>query len=622
MRTTGMRLAAAMVMLCGSAAAQDIGTVAFQNGMLLGRGFDSVSGLPRNDCVAYDTTPSPPTAIRAVDFDLLEVTSTSDILATTSVTAGAAVNAAVYSASAEMSFASSSRITSFEASLLARVNVERTWQLAVNPRLRPEFATLAQTDPLAFRTRCGDRFVAGVLYGGAMMGLIRAQTRSESDRQTISTAFRASYNSFSANGSFAGDTATTLSSASLEIEGFVRGGGPQALPIAFDALRARLQGFPQEVQTSGGAEISAMLLDYSVLVELPVPGFTATVLERMASLFWDFHGVRREIDFILANPAQFNMVASAWQGHLTGLRGQAQAAMDRISRGAESCRANPDACALPTGLPEPSDLRGRYPLRFAGACGRQAIAASRLPRLEVFPLGRRTRGDDEMDGHNPRISIVLNVVLGDSGRRLTANTTVRMSEDRADWTTFEDSRSSLLMDLRQEYPSCYVLEADVNPRSGTITGRGGDDNHNWTAYGNGSGILSSASCLSDTRGRETGRIGCRTIQLRPIELILRHEEARADDGSLRLAQVRQQQQRLDVSRAVASAATRIDARTVERLRAAAGTGAGTQYLRAALAEPRVQRLPPGGFTVAPRALITPRATAPAALAPAAPPAPR
>lgn len=113
MRTRLSGIATALLLLSGAASAQDIGTVAFQNGMVLGRGFDSVSGLPRNDCVAYDTTPSPPTAIRAVDFDLLEVTSTSDILATTSVTAGAAVNAAVYSASAEMSFASSSRITSF-----------------------------------------------------------------------------------------------------------------------------------------------------------------------------------------------------------------------------------------------------------------------------------------------------------------------------------------------------------------------------------------------------------------------------------------------------------------------------------------------------------------------------
>jgi hypothetical protein len=440
--------------------------------------------------------------------------------------------------------------------------VERRWRLLTNPRLKPEFATLLQESPLEFRARCGDRFVSGVLQGGTLVATLRAQTRNEEERRDISAAFAASYGPFSAEGKLSEETARTLQSARTEVEGFVRGGGANPLPTTLEDLRARFRAFPQEVDQSGGAEVSMLLLDYGVLGSPGVPEVSTVVLERMAALFWDLGTVEREVDFILANPTQFLMDPNSWRTHLNGLKSQAQQSMDRIAGAAQACRADPQGCAQPAGLADPATLRAGFPLRFAGVCG--PVTLSSLPTLSLYPLSQRTRGDDEMDGHNPRIEIAAEARPSADAREANVRLTVTMTEDRRDWTTFTGSRESQVATIAVEHPHCFLRPQDIQPRTGALTASGGKSNHDFTEYRGGTGLIEGARCRSDTRGGETGRIGCTDIRLRPVVLSLQNVETRLDPGGLRALQAQRLQ---DVAQRQRVAATR----AITGLRSTAGT---------------------------------------------------
>lgn len=127
-----------------------------------------------------------------------------------------------------------------------------------------------------------------------------------------------------------------------------------------------------------------------------------------------------------------------------------------------------------------------------------------IPNVEVLPLVTTGSGDTEMKGHNPAIVIDARIRRQEDNVLVTGSVT--MTEDRADWTTFHGGFSRQIFIGNLESPECQITGVDF--ATGALSANGGNNNHRWTRY-SGSGIINSASCLSDTRGDDAGKLGCR-----------------------------------------------------------------------------------------------------------------
>ena len=144
----------------------------------------------------------------------------------------------------------------------------------------------------------------------------------------------------------------------------------------------------------------------------------------------------------------------------------------------------------------------------------QAIAVPIAP-VRAWHLPHEGTGDTDMAGNNPRITIRANVTR--EGPRLILTGTVEMREGVQDFTTFLGTFMRQVFDIDLEAPGCAYRS--FGGRSGSLDADSGEDNHSWTLYDNGSGIIRSATCLSDTSGDEVGRLGC-TIEFGDITVVL------------------------------------------------------------------------------------------------------
>lgn len=193
-------------------------------------------------------------------------------------------------------------------------------------------------------------------------------------------------------------------------------------------------------------------------------------------------------------------------------------------------------------------------LLFSGAARGQessCLFTLKIPTLHVFPLMRLVQGDNDMEGHRPRIDLEALIHQPDSkkGRRaknLRLDLSVRIAEFKGDGTAFLGTQSFWITEswlaggsikqiqdcLAGRYRDC-VKAFGGNGRSKAAVraqcGRASEwrvkeifrpeaapGNRKWTTYEKkGAKLLKSAECLSDVRGADSGKLGCRNITFRP-----------------------------------------------------------------------------------------------------------
>ena len=140
--------------------------------------------------------------------------------------------------------------------------------------------------------------------------------------------------------------------------------------------------------------------------------------------------------------------------------------------------------------------------------------------VEVVDFDRNGGYDDDIDGNNPRISIKLrgrvNPGVPDKADddRLDIAVQVVIREATPDHTTFSGTGGA---SVRLDRVLAYGCGAKAESVGGTLEADGGRDNHAWTSYQNGRGLIASASCLSDTKGADTDQLACR-VSLHPVPL--------------------------------------------------------------------------------------------------------
>jgi len=187
-----------------------------------------------------------------------------------------------------------------------------------------------------------------------------------------------------------------------------------------------------------------------------------------------------------------------------------------------------------------------------------------IPNLNVYPLSTRLKGDDEING-NSRIELEALIQRSDekkgqktNGLRLDLD--VKIAEFKGDGTTFKGHQAFWLLDpwfvggnaakvrgcLDNLYKECIkafgagaISKAHLKAQcsraaqwriSDSFKANAGDNNTKWTTYKKKKAkLVNSAECLSDTEGRETGKLGCRNITFRrdiKINLLFGHDRLR------------------------------------------------------------------------------------------------
>ncbi|MFA6901723.1 MAG: hypothetical protein WC236_01435 [Gallionellaceae bacterium] len=504
--------------------------VSWLPGMLLGKGYDTVSGTVKSDCLNYQTVDVPLQAALQDSWNFQEISSSTDILSLTSVDAGASVNVGMFSASAEMSMLNNTQVSNYDVTVLAQVSREQKWNLVSQSQLKPAYLQVSEANPVQFMNQCGNRYVSGVLYGGTLYTVLSVKTSSQSDSENVRVAVRASYGPFgSGQGSVSQQTTSVLASHETTITGYATGAGANPIPMTLDEVKNRWKNFPAEVQATGGAPMQVILAEYPSVAAPINP-----LIYELAALRWDFATARREVRYVIDNNNQFYMSYNTWQNFLARLEAEANAAMTKLDAALAACRNNQAGCARPAGLRTPGQIRGDLPPRYAGGCGSQTLALASF-RMDINPLGQRCGGDTEMAGHNPSISINSSIVPKENGKLVDMRTKVRMKEGKKDWTCFEQTRDSTILNLALTNAGCYLKGGGtpyIIPATGTLTASGGNDNHNWTQYSGGSGFLTSASCRSDTKGKDFGKVGCTNIRFANAAMNLNHDEDRMGPNDL------------------------------------------------------------------------------------------
>jgi hypothetical protein len=90
-----------------------------------------------------------------------------------------------------------------------------------------------------------------------------------------------------------------------------------------------------------------------------------------------------------------------------------------------------------------------------------------------------------------------------------------MMESQDDWTTFEDDRKDVVLDLT----NTGLIIINRTPATGQLEWRAPKDYHDWFSQ-SGVGLISTANCLSDVSGKEDGNIGVRPITWNEIKVVV------------------------------------------------------------------------------------------------------
>jgi hypothetical protein len=147
--------------------------------------------------------------------------------------------------------------------------------------------------------------------------------------------------------------------------------------------------------------------------------------------------------------------------------------------------------------------------------------------IDVYPV-LPVKDDTELDG-KPRLKIDAEVSHSAGRIFLTGSVTIWEGHQQGMLaantnTTF---KSSFAFDSIVLKKGCAI--DSVSPAAGQI-GDDGNDSHDWEkVYG--AGLIESADCRQDTRGDDEGKVGCKSIRLKPIEITFRKvDETRICDA--------------------------------------------------------------------------------------------
>jgi hypothetical protein len=257
--------------------------------------------------------------------------------------------------SAKVDFAQSNALNEYSLCVLVSVQVKNPVLLMNNVHLSQEAKDLYARNPESFKRRFGDSFVNGLLTGGEMFGMIVIQTKTQSQKSSLSMSLHASGNFGLASASLDFSMQHSVSEATQNSDAsvFVHTSGYtfDRYPRTVDELLEDASVFPARVTQSGHGTPYAMdLMEYRLLDLPDGPNLfdlqnREEVIQFCAKLKAEALSKRATIGYIRANPKRF---PQADQAKLAKYEGLLNALLDRIHQRVSGCFNDWKQCAFGT----------------------------------------------------------------------------------------------------------------------------------------------------------------------------------------------------------------------------------------------------------------------------------
>lgn len=282
--------------------------------MMFARGYDSFKDDSSGLCVDFSQTQydSSRTAdsIQESVFKLELVESRYDLAKKIGVSAAASLKSGFSKASASVNYLNEQSLSTYSIYVLISAEVLTPIERIVGEDLKPGFIDFARSNPMAFRQKCGNEYVAAIQRGGVLYALLKLDTVDGSSYTQIKTSLRARVGTFKTAVDLERSISEATSNKSLQIFVHQIGGEAKSYPTNVADLLERVKDFSIEVAKKP-TPLRSITVPYSQLKSYPIEAtefdtsVQESVLEYLNQLKFRLIEHRDNVNYILNNKSQF-----------------------------------------------------------------------------------------------------------------------------------------------------------------------------------------------------------------------------------------------------------------------------------------------------------------------------
>jgi N-acetylneuraminic acid mutarotase len=293
--------------------------IPYELGHDFGMGVDGPSSSPVAQVVTGPVTGVDGATGGYGEFHIVRITETADLESHLGIDASATYGVGLFSASARFKFAKDAKIQRNTLFMAVTATVTAGFRQIDAPTLTDEARTLIG-NPTRFTEQYGDRFVRGIVEGGIFVGMLRVETDSHEEADTIALDLNGSYGLFSAEAKAKLDQVKRTHRTQVFTDVF-RAGGPlgDSLehpddPVAlYELLQRWLKSF--DTNPAGATPISVTIAATTIASGPPPPNAAdiahaqdiLVLCARARSQTLDRLNL---VDYILENSSRFDFSAS------------------------------------------------------------------------------------------------------------------------------------------------------------------------------------------------------------------------------------------------------------------------------------------------------------------------
>jgi hypothetical protein len=199
-----------------------------------GVGYNHATGALMGNCVTFDR-PSFQIKSRNLSYTLEYVQNVETLRRALNISGNASYKGAWGSVDAKTEFFRSISLDTYSLYMLLRGDLKSDFIAAQNPRITAEIRQ--KLTPAQFFQQCGDEYISGVRYGGAVYGLLIINTSSLQEKEELAAKLTAATNvGVDATGSLQSSFSRLLTSINYHIKYFQEGGSTNSLPSKLDNI--------------------------------------------------------------------------------------------------------------------------------------------------------------------------------------------------------------------------------------------------------------------------------------------------------------------------------------------------------------------------------------------------
>ena len=384
--------------------------IPFTDGMELGLGFDDLTGAVRSlAAIDFDAPGAAAEDLGMTGhYDTSLVRTAEELYESLGVSVAAEGRYGLFSASAKVDFAESSRFSSTATFLVARAKVDKAFTRARNPRPVDDAKQLVKDGRMDdFRNRYGDHFIGGVKSGGEFVAVLSITSQRVEDEQRLAMSLKAGMDGLAFGGSMSAEVESQVRElrerSEIRVSIYQRGGTGAQISYtgSVEEVLERLRTFATSVEQNPSA-FEVQIASYDGLAFPDRPSWfdmanAREVLDDCMRLRLKLRTLRNDLDAVLTSPELFDSppdraVLSGWHQQVTAqlnaLTAHTSTVVKSVSSATFFSLDLPEAMVIPPRLQHTSATvevytHGNYAMEWEGIPGQvQKLAVGMYTDVE------------------------------------------------------------------------------------------------------------------------------------------------------------------------------------------------------------------------------------------------